>query len=173
MVGPSPKYGTKRMAGSVSWISTALRLGCGLYLGTPKISGMGRNQLGLYSSVDIPPKKVLGEYGGTVKSRLNITKNDSHGWTIGLNQSFVLDARLVEPQIGSPPGSWANDPLGEFPYNCRLVITDTLLPGVSRPGYPVLERVWLVSEVWIYPGDALYVWYGRDYDAFDEVPYMV
>jgi hypothetical protein len=173
VVGPSRKYGTTRRGGSVNWVSTALRLGCGLYIGTPKISGMGRNQSELYSSVDIPPGFAVGEYGGTVKSRLDITKNDIHGWIIGLNQSFVLDARLVEPKIGSPSGSWANDPRGEFPYNCRLVITDTVLPGVSRSGFTTIERAWLVSVVWIYPGDALYVWYGRNYDAFDEVPYMV
>jgi hypothetical protein len=134
---------------------------------------MGRNQSELYSDVGFPPRTVVCEYGGTVKSRFGITKSDMHGWIVGLNQSCVLDARLVEPKIGGAPGSWANDPRGEFPYNCRLVITDTVLPGVCRPGLSTIERVWVVSVVWIYPGDAIYVWYGRNYDAFDEVPYMV
>ena len=73
-----------------------------------------------------------------------------------------IDGSLLTAADSTGGGSFVNDPRGKQPYNCKFVIRQQT-EGVSRTGFEILERCFVIAITDIRRGDELYVSYGKDF----------
>ena len=112
--------------------------------------------------------EYVTEYDGEVISISEARQRRIDGYATHIRSisplHTAIDGMRVPVQTGRGAASFINDPRGIFRYNCKFVVTHTVMPGLNRTGLTIMERVFARAICDISSGDELYVGYGTGYE---------